>query len=154
MSGISNIINQPPPVGEVEAPAGPPPSTSAPRQHWTPDGYPIVDGKYHDLATGEIKTHTGLRRGGGPPSMYVYWHSRGSRVSQEDRFFAVGAYNALPVTEYLVRMGDMLREGTCTVSSLNVTDYAVNVIVVTELPRTEFTDMLRRHGLLSGPRPE
>jgi hypothetical protein len=27
-------------------------------QAWTPSGYPIVDGKYLDLSTGELKTHT------------------------------------------------------------------------------------------------
>ncbi|KAH6679953.1 hypothetical protein F5X68DRAFT_212399 [Plectosphaerella plurivora] len=151
MSDTNNTSR--PPGEEVEVTAGLPPSTSAPGQHWTPDGYPIVDGKYHDLATGEIKTHNGLRRGG-PPSLSVYWHSRGTSTSQADSLFAVGAFNALPVTEYLVRMGEMLREGTCTVGSLNVTEYAVNVIVETELPRTEFMEKLRNYGLLSGPSTE
>lgn len=59
----------------TEEPLGDPspllPSSGQRGQPWTIDGYPIVDGKYHDLVTGEIKTHTGSFRGG-PPSVSVY----------------------------------------------------------------------------------
>lgn len=117
-----------------------------PSQAWTLDGYPIVDGKYHDLATDEIKTHTGPSRGG-PPSTSVYWQNRAS-VSRSDQFFAMGAISRHSVTDYLARVGEMLKEGRCTVTSLNATEYAVNVIIVTQLTTGEFTHHLQRHGLI------
>jgi hypothetical protein len=41
------------------------PSTIDPSQRWTVDGYPIVDGKYQNLAMDKTKAHTGVF-GGGP----------------------------------------------------------------------------------------
>lgn len=117
------------------------------RQMWTPDGYPIVDGKYHDLSTDEIKIHTGVLRGG-PPSVSVYWNNCGA-ITRPDQFFAVGATSGHTVTEYIMRVGDMLRDGGCSVHSLNATEYSVNVIVSTALSTEEFIGILRRHGLLA-----
>jgi len=126
-----------------------PPGAAAadrPRQQWTLDGYPIVDGKYHDLGTDEIKIHTGALRGG-PPSVSVYWNNRAG-ITRPDQFVAVGSTSGQTVTAYIVRVGDMLREGSCSVHSLNATEYAVNVIVSTALSTEEFMGVLRRHGLL------
>ncbi|KAF4472888.1 hypothetical protein FALBO_210 [Fusarium albosuccineum] len=128
-----------------DIPPGVSPSTSQPSQQWTVDGYPIVDGKFHDLAADEIKTHTGVFRGG-PPSLSVYWNNCAS-VSRPNQFVAMGCISGHSVTEYLVRVGEMLRQGKCTVSSLNATQYAVNVIVLTYLSSEEFTGLLREHGL-------
>lgn len=130
-------------VGDI--PPGVSPSTLAPMQKWTIDGYPIVDSKYHDLATDEIKTHTGVF-GAGPPSLTIYWNNCAS-VTRSDQFIAMGSYSRHTVTEYIARVGEMLRQGKCTVSSMNATQYAVNVIVLTDLSSAEFTDMLREHGL-------
>lgn len=41
--------------------------------------------------------------------------------------------NRRNMTDYLVQVGEMLKTGKCVVTSLNATEYAVNVIVVTEL---------------------
>lgn len=123
------------------------PSSGQRSQSWTIDGYPIVDGKYHDLVTDEIKTHTGLFRGG-PPSVSVYWQNRGGS-NRHDLFYAVGAISRRKMTDYLVGVGEMLKAGKCIVSSLNATEYAVNVIVVTELSTVDFTALLRDHGLLA-----
>ncbi|CRK14778.1 hypothetical protein HYQ46_002253 [Verticillium longisporum] len=132
------------PLGDV--PPGAPRHTCYPSQSWTCDGYPIVDGKYHDLATNEIKTHTGIVRGG-PPSTSVYWQNR-APVSRPDQFVAMGAMSRHKVTEYLVRVGEMLKAGKCTVTSLNATEFAVNVIVLTEASSEEFSALLRGNRLL------
>jgi hypothetical protein len=132
--------------GHDQLPPGIDFSAVRPNQSWTLDGYPIVDGKYHDLATGEIKTHTGLKRAG-PPSLSIYWNNCGD-VTSPDHFFALGCSSRHTVTEYLARVGEMLRQGGCTISSLNATTYAVNVIVITELPSAEFKGRLREHGLI------
>lgn len=127
-----------------EVPPGVSPDTLRPRQKWTPDGYPIVDGKSHDLATDEIKTYTGPFHGG-PPSTSVYWDNRsGSRPGQ---FYAMGSTSQYKVTEYRVRVGEMLKVGKCTVHLLNATEYAVNVIVATELSSADFIALLQEHGL-------
>lgn len=131
---------------EPSAGTSPLPSSSARTQLWTLDGYPIVDGRYHDLVTGEIRTHTGNFRAG-PPSLSIYWQNRGGS-DRRDLFYAVGATSKYNVTDYLFRVGEMLRREMCTVSSLNATEYAVNVIVITELSNMEFTALLREHGLL------
>ena len=117
-----------------------------PLQSWTLDGQPIVDGKYLDLSTGEIKTHEGLLTGG-PPSLAVYWHNRLPK-NQDQPFYALSAFSQISVTDYLTRIGDLLRTGICTVDSLNATKYSVNLVIITQLSRNEFTEALMRHGLL------
>ncbi|KAI9167836.1 hypothetical protein HJFPF1_03975 [Paramyrothecium foliicola] len=128
-----------------DLPPGVDPTTFRPAQMWTVDGYPIVDGKFHDLANNEIKTHTGLLRGG-PPSLTVYWNNCGP-VRHPDHFFAMGCFSQHTITEYLARVGEMLRAGKCTIASLNATPYAVYVIVETDLSSAEFKGLLREHGL-------
>ncbi|KAF3355106.1 hypothetical protein HYQ45_000545 [Verticillium longisporum] len=132
------------PLGDV--PPGAPQHTCYPSQSWTRDGHPIVDGKYHDLTANEIKTHTGLVHGG-PPSTSVYWQNR-APVRRPDQLVAMGAVSRHKATEYLVRVGEMLRAGMCTVTSLNATEFAVNVIVLTEASVEEFSALLRESGLL------
>ncbi|KAM0530597.1 hypothetical protein D7B24_009159 [Verticillium nonalfalfae] len=83
------------PLGGV--PPGAPQHTCCPSQSWTRDGYPIVDGKYHDLVTHKIKTHTGLVRGG-PPLTSVYWQDR-APVGRPGHFVAMGAMSRHKGTE-------------------------------------------------------
>jgi hypothetical protein len=118
-----------------------------PIQSWTVDGYPIVDGKYLDLRTGEVKTHEGLLTGG-PPSLAIYWHNKLPKPQEEQPFYAVSAFSQLSVTDYLTRVGDLLRTGICTVDSLSATKYSVNLVILTQLSRNEFREALIRHGLL------
>ncbi|KFX87862.1 hypothetical protein O988_09254 [Pseudogymnoascus sp. VKM F-3808] len=139
---VSNLTKEP-----LDDPVPLVPSSGQRSQLWTLDGYPIVDGKYHDLATDTIKTHTGPFRGG-PPSVSVYWQNRGGS-NRHNLFHAVGAISSCKVTDYLVRVGEMLKARKCIVSSLNATEYAVNVIVETELSTGDFTALLRDHGLLA-----
>ncbi|KAI9147127.1 hypothetical protein HJFPF1_13159 [Paramyrothecium foliicola] len=147
MSSSENKHSDDVPPGDINIPPEVPPSTLRPTQRWTVDGYPIVDGKFLDLATDEIKTHTGLASGG-PPSLSVYWHNCGS-VRHTDHFFALGCMSMFTVTEYLVRVGEMLSQEKCTISSLNATRFAINIIVKTDLSSIEFKELLRQYHLIA-----
>ena len=120
-------------------------------QPWTPDGYPIVNGKYRDLSTGELKTHVAgvdhVR--GGPPSVAVYWQNQ-QATGHGDQFLVTSKVVAdVPdLTEYLARVGAFLRKGLCKVHSLNATRYDVFVVVSSELSQGEFQEALVEQGLL------
>ncbi|KAK5659003.1 hypothetical protein OQA88_1089 [Cercophora sp. LCS_1] len=118
-----------------------------PSQSWTLDGYPIVDGRYHDLSTGEIKTHTGASSSG-PPSIFAHWHNR-LMTGRTDQFLATSKVAPTrDLTEYMARIGDLLRKGVCKVDAINAMKYNVYVIVWTELSRDGFRAALYEHILL------
>jgi hypothetical protein len=120
------------------------------KQLWTADGYPIVDGKYLDLSTGEVKPHTGPFRGG-PPSVSVYWQNQ-LCTGRRDQFLVLAKAGAggasCDLTEYLARAGGFFAKGLCKVHSLNATRYDVYVVVSSELSAEEFGEALGVHGLL------
>lgn len=120
-------------------------------QPWTVDGYPIVDGKYLDLSTAELKTHAAgvdLFRGG-PPSVAVYWQNQ-LATGRGDQFLVIAkaAADARDLTEYLARVGEFLRKGLCKVHALNATRYDVYVVVSSELSQAAFREVLAEGGLL------
>lgn len=118
-----------------------------PTQSWTTSGYPIVDGKYHDLATDEIKTHTGLSKGG-PPSISVYWQNR-LCTGQRGQFLVITkTVGSTGLSEYIARIGDLLRKGACKVDSMNVTRFDVYMVVHSEQGQDEFREALLECGLL------
>ena len=122
-----------------------------PTQSWTPDNYPIVDGKYHNLDTGEVMTHTGpVKRG--PPNITVYWQNRFA-TGRGDQFLVTTKtiYSTRSLSEYIIRIGNLLQKGSgvCKVDSLNATPYSVYVVVTSEASQEEFKEALHEHGLLS-----
>ncbi|EAQ86758.1 predicted protein [Chaetomium globosum CBS 148.51] len=138
----------PPPPPESE------PATSdggRPTQRWTVDGYPIVDGKYLDHSTGELKTHVaGVDQfRGGPPSVSVYWQNQ-LATGRGGQFLVVAKVvtHVRDLTEYLTRVGTFLGKGLCKVHSLNATRYEVYVVVSSELSQGGFREALAKDGLL------
>jgi hypothetical protein len=119
----------------------------SPRQDWTLSGYPVVDGKYLDGASGAIKT-VGIKEEfiSGPPSLDIYWHNR-MLTGRDDQFFGFGVSGFVDVTEYVRRMGNFLARGSCVIMALNMTKFAVNVTVATELSRDEMRYWLKEYGL-------
>ncbi|KAK4232859.1 hypothetical protein C8A03DRAFT_39487 [Achaetomium macrosporum] len=117
-------------------------------QSWTPSGYPIVDNKYHDLATGEIRPHSGPSMGG-PPSISVYWQNR-LAAGGRDQFHVISktVASTASLSEYIIRVGDLLRKGACKVDAMNVTRFDVYVVVQSELGQDEFREALDECGLL------
>ncbi|KAH7120297.1 hypothetical protein B0J13DRAFT_532193 [Dactylonectria estremocensis] len=120
-------------------------------QPWTTTGYPIVDGKYIDLTTGDTKTITDAEwRTAGPPALELYWYNRTSRTSPEecdDLFTSFSASAFVDVTEYLKRLGEFLAGEPVKIASLNATTYAVHVGIMTELSQEEMADLLNRYRL-------
>lgn len=159
-----NSVNAPPELMSPElqaqiapSPAGPATLQSAipnlnqlsqPTQSWTLSGYPIVDNKYHDLSTGEVKAHSGPSTGG-PPSISVYWHNR-LATGCRDQFLIISktVASTTNLTEYLIRVGDLLRKGQCKIDAMNVTRFDVYVVVESELDQEAFREALEDCGLL------
>ncbi|KAH6884399.1 hypothetical protein B0T10DRAFT_362705, partial [Thelonectria olida] len=116
-------------------------------QNWTLSGYPVVDGKYLDGASGAIKTvGTDEEFISGPPGVDIYWHNR-MLTGRDDQFFSFGASGHVDVTEYVRRMGNFLAKGSCIIMALNATKFSVNVVVATELSRDEMMGWLKEYGL-------
>jgi len=146
-----DTANKDPPADQPAAAVQPSHWDVQPTQSWTLDGYPIVDGKYLDLATGQIKVHSG-RMMGGPPAIAVYWNNR-LCTGRTDQFRAISASSSCSLSEYLIRVGQLLTTGACTIDSLNATTYSVNVVVMSELSTSEFSEALREHRLIHHDRP-
>ncbi|KAK4148667.1 hypothetical protein C8A00DRAFT_38753 [Chaetomidium leptoderma] len=121
-----------------------------PTQQWTTDGYPIVDGKYLNLDTGEVLTHTGPSMGG-PPNITVYWQNRFS-TGRGNQFLVTTRTicSTRSLSEYLIRIGNLLQResGVCKVDSLNATPYSVYLVVTSEVSQGEFKQALQEHGLI------
>lgn len=119
-----------------------------PNEGWTLTGQPIVDGKYLDPSTGEIKPHTGPSKAG-PPSVSIYWQNR-LDMGRVDQFHVISkaAARAGDLNEYIIRVGALLRTGACKLDSLNATRYNVYLVVASELSQDGFRDALIEHGLL------
>lgn len=113
-------------------------------QVWSPSGYPIVDGKYFDGRTGKVVTLGPDEKStmAGPPQLEVYWHNR-CLTGEPDHFIGMVTGSMLSMTEYVVRVGELLKKGACTLQSLTATRYTVNVIVFTELSHTEMDGLFR-----------
>jgi hypothetical protein len=118
-----------------------------PTQRWTTDGYPIVDGKYFNLDTGEVMAHTGTSVLG-PPNITVYWQNRFD-TGQVNQFLVTRStiYSTRSLSEYIIRIGNLLRSDVCKVDSLNATPYSVYVVATSEVPQAEFSGALDEHGL-------
>jgi hypothetical protein len=114
---------------------------------WTASGFPIVDGKYLDLDTGEVTSHDGRHTTAGPPSVAIFWHNR--YAEGETGVFSLSNTRSAPVTEILVGVGKVLEKGNVTVASMCATTYSVNVIVETSLSLPGFKELLREQGLVA-----
>ncbi|KAH7122984.1 hypothetical protein EDB81DRAFT_813369 [Dactylonectria macrodidyma] len=135
-------------VGDARELPDPAPIThSSPAQDWTLSGYPVVDGKYLDGASGAIKTVAMNEEFiSSPPSLDIYWHNR-MVTGRNDQFFGLGVSGFVDVTEYVRRMGNFLAKGSCVIMALNVTKFSVNVVIATELSRDEMMGRLKEYGL-------
>ena len=146
---------QPTSLEELSSPQNLPPT-----QQWTVDDgcYPIVDGKYLNLETGQVATHTGGPSKLGPPNISVYWQNRFC-TGASDQFLVVckTICSTRSLSEYIVRIGNML-QGTVQVqgskknfvriNSLNATPYAVYVVCETDLSGDGFRGTMEEFGLL------
>lgn len=159
-----NSVNAPPEPMSAELQAQIAPSSAGPAtlptampnpnhpsqqtQSWTLSGYPIVDSKYHDLSTGEVRAHSGPSTGG-PPSISVYWQNR-LATGRRDQFHVISktVASTTNLSEYIIRMGYLLRKGHCKIDAMNVTRFDVYVVVESDLGQEAFREALEGCGLL------
>lgn len=118
-----------------------------PTQRWTTDGYPIVNGKYFNLDTGEVTVHIGTYELG-PPNITVYWQNRFD-TGQVNQFLVTSStiHSTRNLSEYHIRIGNLLRSGVCKVDSLNATPYSVYDVVTSEVSQKECSGAFEEHGL-------
>jgi hypothetical protein len=140
---ISSTSN--PVVIRDSIPALPP---GIPTQSWTLSGHPKVDNKSHDLGTDEIRPHSGPSMGG-PPSISVYWQNQ-LATGPRNQFLVISktVASTTSLSEYIIRAGDLLRQGACKVDSTNVTRFDVYMVVQSELGQEECRQALDECGLL------
>ncbi len=117
----------------------------------TVTGYPIVEGRYIDLAAGEVKSvQRGEQTTNGPPTIGVYWHN----ISVGDCTLYRGMRGGFVdggVGEFVTRLGKFLENGFCELASLNVSTYSVTVIIETQKSRDEIMRKQYDCGLIASP---
>lgn len=113
---------------------------------WTTSGHPIVDRKYLDSSgmireIGEKESVTF-----GPPMIHVYWNNQ-SVSERHDHFIGFRGMFDGTVTDYLIRLGELLAKGGVTIYSVNATEYAVTVILQTMLSGDALWSLRTEHKL-------
>ncbi|KAL0942097.1 uncharacterized protein CTRU02_204860 [Colletotrichum truncatum] len=109
---------------------------------------PIVDGKYHDPDTWEVKEIApGQQCIAGPPVIDQYWHNL--IAGPHDQFKALRASFCKDTTEFLIRLGEFLKLEQCKIHSVNAAEFSVTVIIETTRKRHEITDAMIASRLLN-----
>jgi hypothetical protein len=114
---------------------------------WTSDEYPIVDGKYVDSAGVIRSVVQSSQVTYGPTQVDLFWQNLYS-VNGDDWYFAFEkAFNRGTVTEYLIRLVEVLKRGSITVCSLNVSRFSVTLITGSPLRKEQIVPMVLEAGL-------
>ncbi|OIW28337.1 hypothetical protein CONLIGDRAFT_703255 [Coniochaeta ligniaria NRRL 30616] len=130
------------PQDAADASPTPAPACCKRVQEWTPDGHPIVDGKYLDSAGLIRSVEQGSQVTYGPPQVYLFWQNI-YPVAGENWYFAVEkAFNLGTATECLFRLVEVLKRGGIEVSSLNVSRFSVILITHSPLRREQIMPMV------------
>lgn len=119
-------------------------------QNWTVGDngreYPLVNNSYNDLRTGQVVSDYKGHFSAGPPTLDVYWQNR--RASDVEDAFRAGVKSSnLTMTEYVVRVGEFIKDSNCKLQSLTATTYSINVIIFADLPKEEMHRLWQKHGL-------
>lgn len=111
-------------------------------------GYPIVDGKYFDGKTGQVVTMDPSNpwATGGPPSLDIFWHNR-RRTTVKKPFCGAVKSSGLSMTEYVIQVGEFLKECKCELQSLTATTYSVNVVVFADMSNDDMHLLWQKYGL-------
>lgn len=123
-------------------------------QDWTSPGYsggrsyPIVDNRYYDGTTGQVRIYHPLDvMKPGPPSLDVYWGSRCSATGEEDEFRGAVKTSSLTVTQYVLGVGAFLKESNYQLHSLTATKYTIIIFISANMSRTEVHRLWLKYGL-------
>ncbi|KAF4964381.1 hypothetical protein FSARC_7680 [Fusarium sarcochroum] len=97
---------------------------------------PVVDGKYHDPRTGELRK----AEGGaylGPPAVDIIIMS----IHEDTNHCIYRAQRAFPVESLLCQIMSIVRERKLRIDSLNATQYAIRIILAHPLQSNEFSEV-------------
>ncbi|KAL2702029.1 hypothetical protein AAEP93_006327 [Penicillium crustosum] len=96
---------------------------------WHPEHkVPIVDGRYQDPRTGEIRQNTRTDTFLGPPFVHVIWLN----MHGNSTFRGIGATFAASIDDVFVGIADHVRGNVYSITSMNATLYSVTVVCSTE----------------------
>lgn len=82
----------------------------------------------------------------GPPSLDIYWKNR-RVITSDEMFNSAVKGSSLTMTEYVIRVAAFLEESNCRLQSLTATTYSVNIIIFTDMLKTDIHRLLLKHGL-------
>ncbi|KAM0425974.1 hypothetical protein ACHAPT_008913 [Fusarium lateritium] len=103
---------------------------------------PIVDSKYNDPKTGELRTSTGAVYSG-PPSVDIIIMN----LHEDSNEGIYRATRPFPVEKLLFHVMRIVHERRLKIDSLNATAYAIRVILAHELKKEEFIEAA--HAMLN-----
>lgn len=112
-----------------------------PRQFYAPEWHgeaqtPVVDGKYYDRATGELRVASGSYCGG-PPEVDIIIQS----IHEDTTQCCFRASRPFPVEVLLWHIMQEVHERKLEMDSLTATPYAIRVTLAHELTVDEFNDV-------------
>lgn len=127
------------------ADAGPHPAPACRRvQAWTPDGFPIVDGKYLDSA-GLVRTIAADSQVTfGPPQIDLIWQNL---CCTEGYFGFEKAFNRGTATDCLIRLVGVIERLGIEITSLNVSRFSVILVTHSPLKRDQIMPVVLEAGL-------
>lgn len=82
---------------------------------------------------------------GGPPDLDIYWHNR-LETTVQDPWQAFVTSSPLDMTEYIVRLGNLLKECDGRLQSPVATTYSINVVLFIDISRTDTTPS-KKYGI-------
>ncbi|KAM6510089.1 hypothetical protein FALCPG4_017717 [Fusarium falciforme] len=111
--------------------------------HWDAEANrPVVDGKYNDPKTEELRTSTGTVYTG-PPSVDIIIMN----LHEDSNEGIYRATRPFPVEKLLFHMMRIVHERELQIDSVNATAYAIRIILAHELKKEEFIEAA--HAMLN-----
>lgn len=97
---------------------------------------PVVDGKYYDRATGELRVASGGEYGG-PPEVDIIISS----IHEDTTQCRFRASRPFPIEAILYHIMQVVHERKLEMDSLTATPYAIRVTLAHQLTADEFSDV-------------
>ena len=95
---------------------------------------PVIDGRYYDPKTGELRAATGHQEYLGPPAVDIIIRSQHEDTTQ----CVFRASRSFRVEALLCQMMEVVRDQKLEIDSLNATPYAIRIILCSELTVDDF----------------
>ncbi|OAQ86670.1 hypothetical protein VFPBJ_00710 [Purpureocillium lilacinum] len=117
-------------------------SSKHPEELFTPGWHdvaqtPVVDGKYYDRGTGEIRTATDHQEYSGPPAVDIIIYS----IHEGTTECCYRAARPFPLRTLLCHIVQVIQERKLEIDSLFAAPYAIRIILADDLTREEFSEV-------------